>query len=84
MTFKSKVEEILHDGCRFYEKDGKCAECDADLAAILAAYKEAVEGIDKLSVITIRTESGRVIEFPTGEFVLKEAYREHMLKEIGE
>ena len=57
-TFRSKVEEILHDGCRFYEKDGKCAECDADLALILAALKERVEGMPILTLKEIQRLAG--------------------------
>ena len=71
MTFKQKVEEIL--GCNSYNnKQVNCLVCgkDCKVDRILAAYKEAVEGMPHA-------------DYKGDDPVTKqwEACKEHMLKE---
>ena len=82
MTFKQKVEEILSDAmgvatnCKYpvCPETGSCEDCALD--RILAAYKEAVEGMPEIG------DNYNNYMFPAGAVeAYREACKEHLLKE---
>jgi hypothetical protein len=74
MTFKQKVEEILNETVKNQETDQ--SEIDEARDHILAAYKEAVEGMPMVEVY------GQLGHCAVERQL--EACKEHLLKEMGE